>query len=51
LYAWRALVVACPVWYPCLPLEVRRKLFNFIRKVLDVERLELKEINSHLAEE
>ena len=47
-YAWRALVVASPVWYPNLPLKVRRKLFNFIGKVLEVEKLELSEINTYL---
>jgi len=46
-YAWRGLVVASPVWYPSLPLSVRRKLFNFVRAVLETEKLELKEINSY----
>ena len=46
-YAWRGLVVASPVWYPNLTLEVRRKLFNFIRAVLGTEKLELEEINSY----
>ena len=50
-YAWRALVIASPLWYPSLPLEVRRKLFNFILRVLDTEKLELKEINAYLTEE
>jgi hypothetical protein len=47
-YAWRSLVVASPVWYPRLPLKVRSKLFNFIRRVLEVEKLELSEINAYL---
>ena len=46
-YAWRGLVVASPVWYPNLSLDVRRKLFNFIRRILEAEKLELKEINSY----
>jgi aminoglycoside phosphotransferase family enzyme len=50
---WRALVVASPVWYPHystvgvepgrragLDDRVRRALFRFIDRVLDVERLE-----------
>jgi hypothetical protein len=45
-YAWRGLVVASPVWYPNLSLKVRRKLFNFIRGVLETEELKLEEINS-----
>ena len=49
-YAWRSLVVASPVWYPNLPLKVRGKLFNFVRKVLETEKLELKEVNAYFKE-
>lgn len=49
-YAWRALVVASPVWYPHLSLDVRKKLFNFIRGVLKLERFELKKVNSYFME-
>jgi len=45
-YAWRSLVVASPVWYPNLSLTVRGRLFNFIRGILETEKLELEEINS-----
>jgi hypothetical protein len=34
-YTWRALVVASPIWYPNLSLEVRRKLLNFARNILE----------------
>jgi len=34
---WRALVVASPVWYPNLNLDVRTKLLNFARNVLETE--------------
>lgn len=47
-YAWRGLVVASPVWYPNLSLEVRRKLFNFIRNVLDAERFDVWNVNPYL---
>lgn len=47
-FAWRSLVVASPVWYPNLPEHVRSKLFNFVRNVLEIERLDLKDINSYL---
>ena len=47
-YAWRALVVASPIWYPKLPREVRRKLFNFIRGVLEVEEFNPREVNKLL---
>jgi aminoglycoside phosphotransferase (APT) family kinase protein len=33
--AFRALVMANPVWYPALDAGVRRQLFNFISSVLD----------------
>lgn len=46
-FAWRALVVASPVWYPNLPEHVRIKLFNFIRNVLETEELNLKNVNSY----
>lgn len=44
-YAWRGLVVASPIWYPYLPFNVRRKLFNFIRNVLDTNLFDLKNVN------
>jgi hypothetical protein len=47
-YAWRALVVASPIWYPDLGYEVRRKLFNFIHNTLASERFDLAEVNSYL---
>ena len=48
-YAWRGLVLASPIWYPNLPLEVRNMLFNFIRNVLETERFNLRDINSYTA--
>lgn len=47
-YAWRGLVVASPVWYPDLPLNVRMKLFNFIKNVLAIEEFKLEDVNSYL---
>lgn len=46
-FAWRGLVVASPVWYPSLREDVRGKLFNFIRNVLETEKLDLKNINQY----
>ena len=46
-YAWRGLVVASPVWYPRIPLQVRKKLFNFIRNVLETEKFDLKQVNRY----
>lgn len=48
-YAWRALVVASPVWYPDLPQTVRSKLFNFIFSVLETERFDFKQVRSYVS--
>lgn len=34
-YAWRALVVASPVWYPTIADDVRRKLLAFGERVME----------------
>lgn len=46
--AWRVLVLANPLWYPTLTDEVRGKLWNFGRNVLDVERYEWNNVNQYL---
>jgi hypothetical protein len=47
-YAWRALVVAHPVWYPSLSAPVRAALLAFVENVLAAERLEPDRINEYL---
>lgn len=47
-YAWGGLVVASPIWYPQLSLDVRKKLFILIKNVLETERLDLNDINSYI---
>ncbi len=47
-YAWRGLVIASPVWYPNLSLDVRVKLLNFVRNVLETEQFDLGEVNSYI---
>lgn len=47
-YVFRALVIASPIWYPTLSPEVRTKLFNFIRNVLEVEEFEPGEVDGLL---
>ncbi|MEM3731439.1 MAG: phosphotransferase [Candidatus Bathyarchaeia archaeon] len=47
-YAWRGLVVASPIWYPKLSKDVRIKLFNFIRNVLECEKFDLEQVNSYV---
>jgi len=49
-YAWRALVVASPIWYPSLKTEIRVKLFNFIKNVLSTENFDIDAVNSYLEE-
>jgi len=39
-FAFRGLVMASPVWYPTLAEPVRRKLFTFMRRVLDAPRFD-----------
>ena len=47
-YAFRGLVVASPVWYPNISLATRRKLFNFIRNVLEAEEFDYKGVSKYL---
>jgi len=47
-YAWRGLVVASPVWYPRLALEVRTLLFRFIGNVLEAETFNPAAVNEYL---
>ncbi len=46
-YAWRALVVASPIWYPNLSVDVRVKLLNFVKNVLKRERFNVMDVNSY----
>ncbi len=39
-FAWRALVLASPVWYPDQPETVREQLFCFMEQVLERDRFE-----------
>jgi hypothetical protein len=47
-FAFRGLVVASPVWYPGIDMEVRRKLFRFMENVLALQRFEPHEVNTYL---
>ncbi len=47
-FAFRGLVVASPLWYPNLTLEVRRKIFRFMDNVLDAPRFEPERVNDYL---
>jgi hypothetical protein len=47
-YAFRGLVIASPIWYPNISLETRRKLFNFIRNVLDADGFDYRGVAKYL---
>jgi aminoglycoside phosphotransferase (APT) family kinase protein len=47
-FAFRGLVMASPVWYPRLDESVRRKIFAFMRGVLDAPRFEPERVNALL---
>jgi aminoglycoside phosphotransferase (APT) family kinase protein len=48
--AWRALVLASPVWYPTIAEGVRRKLLTFAGRVLSTERYDYGRVNQYLEE-
>jgi hypothetical protein len=47
-FAWRALVLASPIWYPDLTPETRRRLLTFARRVLAAERYAWEDVNRYL---
>ncbi len=47
-FAWRALVLSSPVWYPDLAPEVRMKLLRFARRVMRVKRYDVSKANHYM---
>ena len=47
-FAFRALVLANPLWYPTESEELRRKLFRFLISVLEADRFEIGRIPQYL---
>jgi hypothetical protein len=47
-FAFRAMVVASPTWYPLLTEEVRRTLFNFLENVLAQDEFNYRDVNSYM---
>lgn len=47
-FAWRALVLASPVWYPDLRRSVRETLFRFAENVLDTDRFSPADVGVYL---
>ncbi len=48
-FAWRALVMANPVWYPALEDALRRRLLRCAVRLLDEERFEPRRANEYCA--
>jgi aminoglycoside phosphotransferase (APT) family kinase protein len=48
-YAFRALVIASPVWYPTLTSETRRKIFNFTSNILDSGEFDPSRVNDYIS--
>jgi hypothetical protein len=47
-FVWRALVLASPLWYPTLDTGVRRQLFGFIDRLLEIEVFEWRGVSALL---
>ena len=47
-FAWRALVVASPVWYPTIAESVRRQLLTFARQVMLVDRFDWEHVETYM---
>src|SRR5688500_8253022 len=48
-FAFRALVMANPLWYPALDVALRARLFRFIHAVLDEDRFDPARANDYCA--
>jgi len=49
-YGWRGLVLASPIWYPKLNLNVRIKILDFVRNMLRIDKFNFKDVNSYIKE-
>jgi hypothetical protein len=47
-FAWRALVLANPVWYPTIRQEIRRKLLLFARRIMTEDVFDWRSVDSYL---
>jgi hypothetical protein len=48
-FAWRGLVIASPLWYPHLSVEIRKAVFRFIQNVLEAEAFDPGDVKRFLA--
>ena len=46
-FAFRGLVMASPLWYPSLSMDVRKKIFRFVEFVLAVPRFDPADVNRY----
>lgn len=49
-FAWRALVLASPVWYPTIAEDVRRKILSFAWRVMSSDYYDYRDVNQYLAD-
>ncbi len=47
-FAWRALVLASPIWYPDIPEDTRRKLLRFARRVMSIDSYDYRQVNRYI---
>lgn len=47
-FAWRALVLACPLWYPTISNEHRRKILSFAIRVMSEDQYDYRHVNRYL---
>ena len=48
-FAFRALVMANPLWYPALSKEIREKMLRFVTRVLEEPRFDPARANEYCA--
>jgi hypothetical protein len=46
-YTFRGLANASPIWYPHISDKTRRKLFNFIRNVLEADEFDYEGVEKY----
>jgi hypothetical protein len=47
-FAWRALVLASPKWYPTISEDVRRRLLTFAHRVMSTDRYDYRQVNQYM---
>ena len=50
-FAWRALVLASPLWYPTIHDDTRHQLLTFAQQVMSTERFDYQQVNQYLESE